>query len=367
MREKLYPIFILVAWLLLPTSVFAQGTTYTTPRTVPSTVATNLACTGSPQTFSTATPALNALGFRNVGQTQHYAFAKTNAAVTTLVMQIQGLDQNGNVSIISDTGMTALTAGANSALTGSGSFANIQLIVTCFPASTGTFTLFYSGTSATSNQIVGSYLIAQQDKEIASGASAGTSLNIPLFPTPFGSSLGSIVFQYNGAGPALSAFSVSCQTQGGTGYPQPQFALATTSGLAQVFNVPPGPCPVILLQYLSGGASASTYTLDYVFIPPGTTVTNSYTHVTGMTATVIKAGPGIVHSLVVGTSAAGTIKLFDLVAESCTGTPSTNVVSTITEFLSATSPPPSYIFDTLFLNGICVQASAAMDITIGSQ
>jgi len=70
---------------------------------------------------------------------------------------------------------------------------------------------------------------------------------------------------------------------------------------------------------------------------------------------------------VVGTSAAGTISLFDLVPASCTATPATNVVSVITEFASATPPPPAYLYDVLFQNGICVKASAAMDITVGYQ
>ena len=349
--------------LFFAAAAHAQIPTQVTPQTVDATLANpGTACTGTPQTYKTGLVPT----FANLGQTQHYAYVKTNSSVTNLVMQIQGVDVAGNVYVISDTATTATPiAGANSSLLGSGHFANLQVVVTCFPASTGTYALYYTGTSATSNQVVGSYLIAQQDKVISSAASAGTTYAASFFPTPFGNSQGVLYFEYTGTGPSGSTLNVTCQTQNGTGPTQFIFNLATTTVTEQTFPVPPGPCPIITVQYTAGGVSASTYSLDYVFMPPGASLTNGFTHVTGSTATVVKAGSGILHTLVVGTPTAGTISFFDLAPASCTATPSSNVVSVVTA--TATFPAAPEIYDVLFTNGICVKASATMDFTVSAQ
>jgi hypothetical protein len=49
-------------------------------------------------------------------------------------------------------------------------------------------------------------------------------------------------------------------------------------------------------------------------------------HDTGTSATVVKASPGTLHSLVINNpGASAVISIFDLAGASCTGTPSTNV------------------------------------------
>jgi hypothetical protein len=157
---------------------------------------------------------------------------------------------------------------------------------------------------------------------------------------------------------------VTCQDQNGINTGLQSWTLATTTAVTQTFAVPGGACSTIDVGYATGGASASTYSLDYVFLPPGTSIPNFYTHITGTGATVVKAGPGTLHTVVVGTPAVGTISLFDLVPASCTGTPATNVVSVIT--VTATFPSASEIYDSVFVNGICVKASAIMDITVNA-
>jgi len=362
--RKLKSLFTVFAGALLSFAARPARAQYlgtTSPQTVQATLASNLACTGAAQNFTTGiTPK-----FQNLGQTQHYAYI-TSSGVTNLLMQIQGLDPAGAVTVISDTGSsgTALS-GTNSALVGSGYFTNIRVVVTCLPAATGTFTLNYTGTSGTPNNIAGSYQLAQLDKVISSAASAGASFSTPFFTTPFGNSQGVLFFEFNGAGPAGSSINVTCQDQNGINTGLQSWALATTTAVAQIFDVPPGVCPTIDVGYQSGGASASTYYLDYVLLPPGTSLPSFYTHITGTGATVVKSGPGMVHTLVVGTPAAGTISLFDLVPGSCTGTPATNVVSVITA--TATFPSAPEIYDIVFNNGICVKASAAMDITVNAQ
>lgn len=314
------------------------------------------ACTGSSQIFSV----------QNRNQTQHYAYVVTNSTVTNLVMQIQGLDSAGNTYVISDTATLALPiTGANASLQGTGYFPTVQISVKCLPASTGMFGLTYTGGQAVTNVNVGSYLVSQLDKTIGSLAAAGTTYFTGAFSPPYGNSFGVLYFQYQGTGPAGSTLNVTCQSQNGTGPTAFQFNLLTTTLTEQTFPVPAQACPNINVQYTAGTSSSSTYQFDYVFLAPGTSITNIYTHITGTTATIVKAGPGILHSVVVGTPAAGTISFFDLVSGSCTATPSSNTVSVITA--TTTFPSAPEIYDVQFNNGICVKASAAMDITISSQ
>ncbi len=315
------------------------------------------ACTGLTQTFTV----------NNRNQTQHYAYIAPTAALTNLTMQIQGVDSGGNVYPISDTGTSAVPSiGMATALTGTGYFPTVQVVVTCLPVTTGTFTLSYSGGQAISNVNVGSFLLSQIDKIISSNASAASDY-IALIEPPYGNSWGVLYLSLMGTGSTGASLMVTCETPNGTGPQTYSFDVATTTSIVQSFIVPSGPCPNANVSYLHSGASTATYVLDYVFMQPGITISNLYTHITGTTATSIKSGAGVVHSIVVGTSAAGTISLFDLPKGSCTGTPASNTVSVITEFASATPPPPAYIFDTFLKNGICVKASAAMDITVSSQ
>lgn len=345
--------------LFFAAAAHAQIPQYVTPQSVTAILANNLPCTGSPQTFSTAAAIPN---FGNLGQTQHYAYMSIGSAAT-VSMEIDGIDGLGNVYRISDTArISNKLSGTNPVLTATGYFPNIQIVVDC---STGfDFDLGYTGTSATSNQNSGAYQLAQVDKVLSSGSPANTNLAVPTFQPPFSSSFGTLYFQYGTTGPAGSVLVVSCQGEASTGnlaiY---DFSLATT-GL-QIFTVPDSTCPSVTVTYVSGGASATNFALDYIFPQAGFKGTKSYTHVTTTTATVVKAGPGTLHTLVVGTPAAGTITLFDLAPTGCTGTPVTNVVSVITA--TATFPAAPEIYDTLFKNGICLQLSAAMDVTASSQ
>jgi hypothetical protein len=350
---KLTAVFILASCLLPLASIHAQAPVSIVP-TQQTLAPAGTACTGSAQTFTV----------QNRNQTQHYAYA-ASTLITNLTMKIQGIDAIGDVYTISDLLATSSsTVGGSQALLGSGYFPTVQVVITCFPAVTGSFELSYAGAQATTNVNVGSYLVSQADKAFALAAPAATSYSVNFFTPPFVNSYGLVTFAYTGAGPTGSTVTVQCQNEVGLG-PLFTFNLATTTLVTQSFPVPAGPCSTVSVAYNPGGASASTYNFDYFFISPGTSQNNIYTHIPGTTATVVKAGPGVVHTVVVGTPAAGTISLFDLASASCTGTPATNVVSVITA--TSTFPAAPEIYDVLFNNGICVKASATMDITISSQ
>jgi hypothetical protein len=354
LKKRLAKLTACIVFALIASSAHAQTPVIIQP--TQQVLATSTACTGSSQTFTV----------NNRNQTRHYASIITTN-VTQLQMTIFGVDSSGNSFLISDVATNgAVSNGGNPVLTAVGYYPTVNVVVTCFPASTATFTLSYSGSSAASGENAGGYLLTQVDKTLVSGFNAGTNFNITFQP-PFANSLGNLIVNYSGTGPTGSTIQVSCLASSETVSAQIfTFTPSTTAGV-QSIAVPPTSCPVAVINYNAGGANANTIRVDYTFPTAGTTIPNSYTHIAGTTATVVKAGPGTVHSLVIGTSAAGTITLFDLASTSCTGTPATNVVSIITEFASATPPPPPYIFDTLFVNGICLKASAAMDITVSSQ
>ena len=79
--------------------------------------------------------------------------------------------------------------------------------------------------------------------------------------------------------------------------------------------------------------------------------------------TVIKAGPGILHRLIVNTPVAGaTIRLYNVATAACTGIPASGLAGVIT--LPSAAQPFSLTYDQIFSTGICVVNSSASDLTL---
>lgn len=321
-------------------------------------LATNVACTGSSQTFVV----------NNRNQTQHYfsVILSGGGNTTSLVGWIYGIDAAGNPFQISNSLYMSGGTPQTAILSGSGYYPTVELILSC--TSSSVFSINYSGSTATSNLIVGSYQTAALDKNIAVGASAGATLGYPFLMPPFGNSNGYLIFSYNGTGPAGSTVSVSCFNQFGTVTSQTfTFTPVVTSAIIQTFPVPIAPCTNMAVTYTAGGASASSYILEYTFQNPGqaNSTLSIPTHIIGTTATEVKSSNGTLIAINLNTSAAGTISVFDLATAACTGTPATNVIAVLT--IAATENARSIPFNSYFQNGICVKASAVMDFTVGSQ
>jgi hypothetical protein len=326
-------------------------------QTTQQTLATTVNCTGSAQVFPIS----------NLGQTQHNLSVITGTQPTKFQAELDGIDRQGNIYRISDVVQNAFTpiiAQGQGTATASGYYPKIQAKVTCSP-NTATFTLSYSGSQVTFNQNSGSYLNAQLDHVSFSGA-AGNVNQTDTYPTPFGSSAGTLYFQYNGpvGGGQLI---VTCNTN--------QFALPNGSAVfqnlsllsvstLQIFQMPDTSCPFITIAYTSGGA-ATGITVDYVFTTPGRQVqATQYQHYNGSAALSVKPSAGFLHNLSVNTGAAGTVSIFDLGVAACTGTPASNTVAVIT---ATTTTLQTFTYDVNMLNGICVKASVAMDTTISFQ
>jgi hypothetical protein len=318
-------------------------------------LATATACVGTTQTFP--------VGNRN--QTQHSATLVFTGTVTSAEMQIQGVDNSGNTFIISPTAQAGIVFGGISAIVNaSGYYPTVNILVTC--AIGGTFTLTYSGSQATPQIQGGTEFLSLIDQQIFTGVSGASTENGVVFPTPFGNSSGILLFKYASSAVAGGSLTVLCvNVQAGTSE-QFAFTIANSTAL-QIFKVPPATCSQAQVLYGSGGA-AGNITDEYIFDAPGmpvNTTLGSFTHITGTTATAVKGTAGTLLGINLNTSGAGTISIFDLVSGSCTGTPSTNTVAVLT--IAATENARSIPFNDSLLNGICVKASAAMDITVNYQ
>lgn len=344
-------LFLLCGCAVRPAAAQAPVTIQPTQQTL----ATNTPCSGSgvPQAFPV----------NNKNQTVHVATISTTS-VTSLTMQIIGVDSSGLQHLISDTA-TSGVPGATTftpAITGIGYYPIVQVVVTCIPTVTGTFSINYSASSAGAVQNSGGYLLAAMDKSIAYLLPVATAIPNFVFQPSFGSSLGVINVQYSGTPPTGSTLVVSCS--GIQGFATvPIFTYYISSSV--LLPIPETSCPIAAISLVPGTGGTGTISIDYSFVQPGSKIVNSFAHLTGTTATVLKVGAGILKNVVIGTAAAGTISFFDLIPSACTGTPSTNVVSVITP--TTTAPLGSIPYDVLFLNGICVKASVGMDFTVGYQ
>ena len=344
-----------IALTFLASGAHAQFLGYTSPQTVQTSLATSTLCTGSPQTFVTG---VNPSNFNNIGQTHHTLSIASVVGAQKFQAEIDGIDRQGNVFRISD-----VFEGLVGSLSADGYFPQFEIQITCSP-NTATFTASYSGTSVAQGLPVGTYLNAQIDKLNFSQAPENASISDNAVQTPFGSSAGIIQFQYVTAAIASSVLTVNCKTQFGAAVPLFSATLANVTTV-QTFQLPDTVCPIMQLSYATGGGGAGTFNWETVFTRPGRTVpAQQWTHITGTTATAVKAIPGYLHALTINTGAAGTVSIFDLATAACTGTPATNTVAVIT---ATTTTSETFIYDVNMLNGICVKASVAMDLTVSAQ
>jgi hypothetical protein len=327
----------------------AQFIGFTAPQSTQQTLATSVACTGSPQNFA----------INNLGQVQHF-LSVSSVGTQTLTAQIQGLDRQANSFAISDRMLVPSSGGV---VYGAGYFPRFQAVIICTPG-TGTFTLSYSGAWGSSGLNSGSFLTAAIDKQLFSGVPGNANFSTGTFQSPFGVSGGTLYFQFFTAVSSGATLTVSCQQQSLVAPVVIFTATLNNVTTLQSFPVPNLPCVFPSVTYNNTGA-AGTATAEYVFASLGMiSPAGTYTHVTGTTATVAKGTPGFLHTVTINLGGAGTLSVFDLPAASCTGTPATNQVAIIT---ATATTLQTFSYDVSMLQGICVKSSVAMDYTVSSQ
>jgi hypothetical protein len=250
---------VTLAGLAFPAN--AQFLGYVSPQTTQQTLATATACTGSAQVFTTA----------NLGQTQHFVTAVLGGtSIQTFVMEIDGVDNAGNVYRISDVQRSPIAAGnTNAALAAAGYYPKVQVKITC-TANTATFTLNYSGASSTNPVNAGSYANATIDKLSFNNTPVGL-ITGDTYQTPFGNASGTLVFQYVVSGSTGASLGLGCtglSTIGAYG-PFPSLTLTSLTN-PQTFTIPPQPCPFITITYNDGSGGGTRASLEYIFNAPGT-------------------------------------------------------------------------------------------------
>jgi len=345
-----------LAALVLPTlaPLSAAAQTKVTPQTETAPLATNLACTGTTQVFP----------IPDVGQTEHSAIITLGgASVGSTFASFVAQDLNGDSITISDVLEGSIPE--PQVITASGYYPVLNLLVTC-PA-TQTVTIFYSGTSSTPFTLFGNSLATATSKFWFNAAPANANIRSPgLIVTPFGSLSGTLDFAYKATGPSGSTVTVNCWDSAQIPMFQETVSLATTT-TPQIFSLPSAPCPYVYVSYVSGGASATTFSLAETFLPPGFTGAPGApsVNITSNTTTVVKGTPGTLSRIIIDTSAAGTIKIYDIAAAGCAGSPASGLRGTIT--LAGTEPPSSIFYDLEMTQGICIVTSASPDIIVSYQ
>jgi hypothetical protein len=250
-----------------PRIVKAQ-VTYTLPQTVDVTLASGLNCTGTQQIFTTGTTP----NFTNLGQTQHF-ITVSGSITTSFYAAILGVDAAGNQTTISDslTFTNTVQAGPQSisgTTSGSGRYANIRVIVQCTPI-TAVFTLTYSGTSATPIVSSGGNLLAQVDKFVGNGPVSTGPFNQTFLQTPFGNSLGTMVFNFTGTSGITDSLTVQCRNAAQNSVYN-GFTIPLSSQTNQVLiPLPPSVCPLVTITYFQSSGGTGNVAVDYIFNLPG--------------------------------------------------------------------------------------------------
>ncbi|HVC00311.1 MAG TPA: hypothetical protein VNJ12_13410 [Candidatus Dormibacteraeota bacterium] len=134
----------------------------------------------------------------------------------------------------------------------------------------GTIKASYVGSSASPTPSAGDYNPSQSIlKVVGMNIPEGSNFGATLPTSPFGSSLGYLIANSNGAGfPSGSSLSVSplaSTFQVGYSVLTP---LSMSTAVAQTFGVSSSPATAFSVSYTSGGVSGATFDLYYLFVNP---------------------------------------------------------------------------------------------------
>ena len=243
--KKILLFLLLLSGLLTPHS--RAQVLYTSPQTVPVTLASATACTGLNQTFATGI----APSFFNLGQTQHNVIATPAAGITQLSVQIYGVDNAGNQIPISDVGFASASIAA--IVSASGYYTNIRVIVVCNVG--GTFNLTYQGASSTPYINAAATQETQVTKLLGTALNSGTGITLNAGTTPFSNSSGVLWYSTTAAAGGAPTVTVSCS--GGTPLLSftATFSPVSAALTTQSFPLPASPCWFIAVVYTANGAS----------------------------------------------------------------------------------------------------------------
>jgi hypothetical protein len=307
---------------------------------------------------------------QNENQTVHVVTYSAPATAQTINIFIEGSSDGVTFFQLSNNAMTNGPSQIG-ALIGYGFYPIVRVNVT-IGGCTGSpnFTLAYNSAGTTPAEALGAFDQTALSKVIANNIDSTVSHIFTLAP-PYGNLQGNITFQYTGTPGVHGQLTLENCDNAIVGAVSQNFVAAALSvANVQSFAVRAFPSSCVELSYTPGTGGTGGMTISYNFTKPGgaggaVPVINARgQHISGVTTVQsVKNYPGVLHSIVIGTPAVGTVTVFDLGIGDCTGTPSTFVNSVIT--LTSSSQPQTILFDKGMDQGICIlPSSATMDLTV---
>lgn len=250
-------LILALAALLYAQPARAQFIGFTSPQTTISTPYNNVVPTPG-----------QCVAVQNLGQNVHFLSYTVNnpAGLQYLDIRMDGTIDGTNFFPISD---DAVGTAPNGSLYAIGYYAKVCVRVADFQQNaTATLHVTYSGSSATSGPLLGTYSKAQTNNKSIFSEIAASSFQEATFASPTGSSLGYLFIFAPTAGnlPAGSTIQV-VSSVGSTGTTViPITTLSTT--LPLIIGIPDSRGSQIDVQYGGGGASATLLSMVYVFVDP---------------------------------------------------------------------------------------------------
>jgi hypothetical protein len=230
----------------------AQFLGYTSPQT---TQQNALVAVTTPTTFNVT----------NVGQNIHFLSYTKTGTILTLDLRLEGSNDGVNFFPISDDALDILTTSGVLYAVGYYPVVRVNLVGI---SGGGSVTASYTGTSGSSSPPTGNtYTTGLQVRKVVFTNAAMNANQLATILAPFNSSSGFLFLISNGGSfPTGSTVAVSTViANSGIATVLPSTSLTTTTSL--LVPVTSGPATSVSISYISGGASANTFSGYYIFSP----------------------------------------------------------------------------------------------------
>lgn len=246
---------LLLLFLIAPVCGHSQFIGYSSPQGVVA------------KPFNAVTTSQTSAIIQNLGQTIHFLNYSVAGSATLIQIRLEGSYDNSTFFPISDDA-TDLGQGQILAI-GYYPYVRANLLQCGGCGGAVTLTANYSGVSSSPGNPFGLYNPSQQIRKVVfANASEGTTATVTGLVAPYGSSAGILIMFFSVAPPANSTVSVTAHVGGSTATVLDATALPLNSS-PEAFFLPASPATTLDVTYTSGGASANTFSLFYLFYPPG--------------------------------------------------------------------------------------------------
>lgn len=278
--KNLPSLLLSLAGLFFPATLQAQFNGYSSPQTVVQTAfsgQTTAAVTpnnspGPPGALTCVPTNGSPCGLPQQGQNTHFLTYTTTGSITELLIRLEGsLDGTRFFPIGDDAGDVSGTTAIAGAICATGEYPVVRANLVRITGG-GSLTASYAGTSGTAGCPVGGYNTGLQlRKSVFVNAAANTS-QTAFISAPFGNMQGYLILIPTSPPqtfPAGSTITVTGILGGAAVSSVLGLPISSAAIASQPIVVPAGAGDTLKIDYSSGGASAVTFSLFYLFSPPG--------------------------------------------------------------------------------------------------